>query len=156
MSSPALRNCSRRAAPLGTDDGSSPHHPTARGTAHDVIGHRIICHVVGGLGIYVCTFGDRWRGGGRTAQLLAQGGQPLPKTRAEEAVVAHFDEAFGQDVLQEAADELLGGKGAGSEFAGVGSCYRPDSMSEIGPIPAKSNDWNLRDRQRLEMNGHTG
>ena len=39
MSSPALLNCSRRAASLGMDGGSSPHHPTTRGTAHDVIGH---------------------------------------------------------------------------------------------------------------------
>jgi hypothetical protein len=34
------------------------------------------------------------------AQLLAEGAQPLPKTRAEEAVVAHFDKAFGQHVLR--------------------------------------------------------
>jgi hypothetical protein len=87
---------------------------TTRGAAHDVIGRRIVSHVVGGLGIYVCAFGDRWRVGGRAAQLLAQGGQPLPETRAEEAVVAHFDEDIGQDVLQKAADELLSGKGAGS------------------------------------------
>jgi hypothetical protein len=64
-----------------------------------VIGRRIVRHVVGSLGIYVCTFGDRWRVGGRAAQLLAEGGQPLPEARAEEAVVAHFDEALGQDVL---------------------------------------------------------
>jgi hypothetical protein len=49
-----------------------------------------------------------------------QGGEPLPTTRAKKAIVAHFDEAFGQDVLQEAADELLSGKGAGLKFAGVG------------------------------------
>jgi hypothetical protein len=79
-----------------------------------VIGRRIVSHVVGGLDIYVCAFGDRWRVGRRAAQLLAQGGQPLPETRAEEAVVAHFDEVLGQDVLQKAADELLSGKGAGS------------------------------------------
>jgi len=77
--------------------------------------------VVGGLGIYACTCGDRWQAGGRAAQLLAEGGQPLPKTRTEEAVVTHFDEALGQDLLQKAADELLGGQGAGPEFAGVGS-----------------------------------
>jgi len=44
-------------------------------------------------------------GGG--AWLLVQGGEPLPTTRAEKAIVAHFDEAFGQDVLEEAADKLL-------------------------------------------------
>ncbi len=49
-----------------------------------------------------------------------QGGEPLPTTRAEKAIVAHFDEAFGQDVLQEATDELLSGKGAGFELTGVG------------------------------------
>ena len=29
----------------------------------------------------------------------------------EQAVVTNFDEAFGQDVLKEAADKLLGGNG---------------------------------------------
>jgi hypothetical protein len=47
---------------------------------------------------------------------LVQGGEPLPTTRAEKAIVAHFDEAFGQDVLQETTDELLSGKGAGFEY----------------------------------------
>jgi hypothetical protein len=121
MFSSALLNCSGRAASLGTDDGPSPHHPTTRGTAHDVIGRRIVRHVVGSLGIYVCTFGDRWRVGGRAAQLLAEDGQPLLEARAEEAVIAHLNKPLRQHVLQEAADELLGGKGAGSEFAGVGS-----------------------------------
>jgi hypothetical protein len=99
MSSSALPNRSRRAAPLRMDDGPSPHRPTTRGTAYAIIGRRIIHHVVGGLGIHVCTFGERRRVGGRVVQLLAQRGQPLPKTRAEEAVVAHFDKTFGQDVL---------------------------------------------------------
>jgi hypothetical protein len=39
---------------------------------------------------------------------------------AEQAVVAHFDKAWRQDVLQEAPDELLGRQGAGSGFVGVG------------------------------------
>ena len=39
--------------------------------------------------------------------------------RAEKAVVADFDQSFGQDVLQEAAHELLSGKGAGPRLASV-------------------------------------
>ena len=38
--------------------------------------------------------------------------------RAEEAVIANLLKAFGQDMLQEAADELLGGEGAGFPVAG--------------------------------------
>ena len=70
--------------------------------------------MVRGLGVCVSIFRWWWLVSGRMPQLLAQGGQPLPETRCEEAVVAHFDEALGQDVLQKAADELPSGKGAGS------------------------------------------
>jgi hypothetical protein len=35
---------------------------------------------------------------------------------AEQAVVADFDEAVGEDVLKEAADEFLGGDGAMPEL----------------------------------------
>jgi hypothetical protein len=37
----------------------------------------------------------------------------------EEAEVAHLDEAFGQDVLEEAVDELIGGEGAELDLASV-------------------------------------
>ena len=39
-------------------------------------------------------------------------------TGTEETVIADFLEAFGQDVLQETTDELLGGQGAGFPVAG--------------------------------------
>jgi hypothetical protein len=37
------------------------------GTAHDVIGRRIVGYLVGGRGIDVCTFRERWWVGGRMA-----------------------------------------------------------------------------------------
>jgi hypothetical protein len=51
---------------------------------------------------------------------LANAGQSLSTTRSQEPIIAHFNKAFGQDVLQETADELLGCKRTGPEFAGVG------------------------------------
>ena len=47
-------------------------------------------------------------------------GQVLAETRSREAIVAHLDQALGQDVSQKAADKLLSGKGARLGFAGVG------------------------------------
>ena len=44
--------------------------------------------------------------------------QPITLARAEETVVADLLKTFGQDVLQEATDELLGGEGAGLPAAG--------------------------------------
>jgi hypothetical protein len=44
--------------------------------------------------------------------------QPMTLARAEETVVADLLKTFGQDVLQEATDELLGGEGAGFPAAG--------------------------------------
>jgi len=73
MSSPALLNCSRRAAPLGTEDGSSLHHPAAGGAEHHGIGRWIISWMVGGPEVCVRTFRDWWRVGRRAARLLAQG-----------------------------------------------------------------------------------
>jgi hypothetical protein len=40
--------------------------------------------------------------------LLAERGQLRALRDAQEAVVAHLDKAFGQDMLQEAMDELFG------------------------------------------------
>ena len=42
----------------------------------------------------------------------AQGGQVRALGGGEEAEVAYLDEALGQDVLEEAANELFGGEGA--------------------------------------------
>ena len=38
----------------------------------------------------------------------------MPIGSSEQAVVTNFDEAFGQDVLKEAADKFLGGDGRDS------------------------------------------
>jgi len=48
--------------------------------------------------------------GGRIEQ-LPDAVKQMPVRGSEQAVVTDFDEAFGQDVLQEAADKLLGGNG---------------------------------------------
>jgi hypothetical protein len=44
----------------------------------------------------------------------------IGRPQNEKAIVADFDKAPGQDALEEAADELLGGQGTGFELAGVG------------------------------------
>ena len=51
---------------------------------------------------------------------MTQSGQTLTATRGKKAIVADFDKALGQDMLQEATDELCGREGTGLEFAGVG------------------------------------
>ena len=50
----------------------------------------------------------------------AQGSQALVVGVGEEAEVAYLHEAFGEDVLEETVDELIGGEGAKFEQAGVG------------------------------------
>jgi hypothetical protein len=50
----------------------------------------------------------------------AEGGQEQALGRAEETEIAHLDEAFGQDVLEEAVDELFGREGAERDLAGSG------------------------------------
>jgi hypothetical protein len=50
----------------------------------------------------------------------AQGSQEQALGRAEETEIAHLDEAPGQDVLEEAMDELFCGEGAEGELSGVG------------------------------------
>jgi hypothetical protein len=52
---------------------------------------------------------------------LAQNGQSFPTTRGKKAIVADFDKALGQDVLEKAADELEGRQGTDLEFASVRS-----------------------------------
>jgi len=52
---------------------------------------------------------------------LAQGGQLLTVSWAKQTVIAHLDEAFGEDVLQKAVDELLSRQGAELGFPGARS-----------------------------------
>jgi hypothetical protein len=46
--------------------------------------------------------------------LLAELSQLCTLSDAQEAIVAHLDKAFGQDMLQEAMDELFSGQGTGA------------------------------------------
>jgi hypothetical protein len=56
----------------------------------------------------------------RLVEQEAQGGQAEVVGVSEEAEVAHLDEAFWEDVLEETVDELFGGESAELELAGVG------------------------------------
>jgi hypothetical protein len=58
--------------------------------------------------------------GNRREGKLLKGGEALPVTWVEETKITDLDKAFGQDVFEEAADELLGVESAGSECVGVG------------------------------------
>jgi hypothetical protein len=64
---------------------------------------------------------DQVRGGGliqvRPIEQEAQGRQALVVGVGEEAEVAHLDEAFGEDVLEEAVNEFVGGEGAELDLA---------------------------------------
>ena len=103
-----------------------PHWAVAGRTAHDVGGRRIDgCGLSGGL-IWV----NRWSG----VEGLAKGGEALSGAVAEKAKVAHFNKAFGQNVLEEAADELLGVEGAGLERAGVGGTVVKGDLA-VGQAP---------------------
>jgi hypothetical protein len=50
----------------------------------------------------------------------SQVGQEQALRGAKEAEIADLDEASGQDVLEEAADELIGGEGTKLVPAGIG------------------------------------
>ena len=52
---------------------------------------------------------------------------------AEQSVVADFDEAWGENVLQEAADELLGIEGAVAELVS-GGLFVGESDLTIFPV----------------------
>jgi len=87
-------------------------------------------------------------GGGRGVELATDGGKPLAQAGAEEAIVAHLDEAPGQDVLEEAADELLGRQGAGSERAGVGG-----AVAEGDPVMLDFQDAPVADGDAEDVGG---
>jgi hypothetical protein len=50
----------------------------------------------------------------------SEGSQEQALGGAEETEIADLDEAPGQDMLEEAVDELIGGEGAELELAGIG------------------------------------
>jgi hypothetical protein len=89
----------------GAEGLAVAHGSAASGTRNDRRVRR--ARSLGGRG--GCGRG-RWGG---WAEQTAGLGQAGPLTGGEEAVIADFLEAFGQDVLQEAADEFLGRQGAG-------------------------------------------
>ena len=100
--------CLGRAAAGGTHGGDHGHDLTALGAAQD--GGRWCSRdrLFGG-----CAIPDR------LGEAVAHGLQGGALARAEEAVVAHLAEAFGQDVLQEAADEVERVQGTGVTLAGA-------------------------------------
>ena len=112
-----LRLCSRRSAAVGLECLNQAHHLATLGTAMG-----LVWRVRTGLWL------GRWSGFSLAWGLngdLTFKEQPDPMkqvaiTMAEEAVIAHLDEAFGQHVLQEATDELLGGDSTVSSFPCVG------------------------------------
>ena len=59
---------------------------------------------------------------------LAQGGQALAVGMGEEAEVTYLDEAPGEDMLQEAVDELFGGEGAELGLSGIGSAITKSDL----------------------------
>ena len=76
---------------------------------------------------------------------LAESGEALPVTGAEEAKVTHFNKTFGQDVLEEAADELLGVEGTGSESAGVGGAIVEGNLAVVQSEDAAAADSDAKD-----------
>jgi hypothetical protein len=60
--------------------------------------------------------------------------QSFATGRGEESVVADFDKALGQNVLEKAADEFLSGQGGGCELAGVGGAVAKGHLAE-GQFP---------------------
>jgi hypothetical protein len=89
--------------------GGTTHRPYGRGCGLGRIG-RIRVSVSGRCG----------RVGGLRGELGAQGKELLTVGGTEEAIIAHLDQALGQDVLQETVDELLGRQRAELGLAGVG------------------------------------
>jgi hypothetical protein len=76
------------------------HDPAAGRAEQSVIGRWNRCQVIGCLRVYVSNFrGWGLLVSGMAGQVLAEDSQPLPETRAKEAIVAHLDQALGQDVL---------------------------------------------------------
>jgi hypothetical protein len=51
--------------------------------------------------------------------LLAEQGQLCSLSDAQAAIVAHLDKAFGQDMMQEAMEELFGGQSTGTCLARI-------------------------------------
>jgi hypothetical protein len=60
--------------------------------------------------------------------------QSFATGRGEESVVADFDKALGQNVLEEAADEFLSGEGGGCELAGFGGAVAEGHLA-VGQFP---------------------
>lgn len=61
-----------------------------------------------------------WQGAGVSFEEQAEGSQEKSLRGAEETEIADLDEASGQDVLEEAVDELFGREGAIGVLAGSG------------------------------------
>jgi hypothetical protein len=60
---------------------------------------------------------------------LAKSVEALPGTVAKKAKIAYFNKTLGQNVLEKAADELLGVEGAGLECASVGGAVAEGNLA---------------------------
>jgi len=84
----------------------------------------------------------------RATQLLTNGGEAWTQARGKETVVAHFDKALGQDVLQETVDELLGREGAQGRVVGVGG-----AVTECNPAVFEFEDAGVGDGDAEDVRG---
>ena len=84
---------------------------------------------------------------------MANGGQPMPTTRAQKTVIAHFNKPFGQNMLQKPPDEFHGGKGAGLEFPGVGRSVAKGHFSLSQFQDAVVADGHPKDVRRQVLQG---
>ena len=110
--------------------GGAAHHPRAGG------GRR--CY-----GRHTCVRRGRWdwRVGGGRGELSAQCSEMLTKGRTEKAIVTYLDETFGQDVLQETLDELVGGQRAEFGLARVGLVTERDLVVlDLDDTPVAEGD----------------
>src|SRR5512138_1582686 len=94
----------------------------------------------------------RWRGSNGGTEPLLQRNQPGPLGGGEEAIVADLDKAFGQDMLQEAVDELFCRQGATFFSASLGGAVAkrdPVGLQLEEAVVAQGNPENIR-RQVLQ------
>src|SRR6185503_1555538 len=94
----------------------APGWPTIVWQQHSLDSHRLSTARTAQHPRAVLTNGWRWQRLNsdqlEQLQLAAQAREAAAIAKPEQAVVAHFDEAFGQDMLQEPTQELLDRKGA--------------------------------------------
>lgn len=81
----------------------------------------------------------------RPIEQEAQGSQALVVGMGEEAEVAHLHEAFGEDVLEEAVNEFVGGEGTELDLASVGRAITEGDLVIFELNEAAVGDGNAED-----------